>query len=75
LIADNTQNAVSVMGSPERVIMKIQTMDWTNRSPLPSREIRYIYQKVESASANVGIALVPWENGRNLGFLKSGKVK
>jgi biofilm PGA synthesis lipoprotein PgaB len=73
LIAENTRKAVSVMGSPGRVIMKIQTMDWTNRAPLPLREIRYIYQKVESASPNVGIALVPWENGKNLGFLKVKK--
>jgi len=70
LIVENTRNAVSVMGSPDRVIMKIQTMDWTNRVPLPSREIRYIYQKVESASPNVGIALVPWEN-RDLNFIQN----
>ena len=70
LITDNTRNAVKVMGSPERVIMKIQTMDWDSRAELPSAEIRYIYQKVESASPNVGIAIVPWEN-RNFGFLKA----
>jgi biofilm PGA synthesis lipoprotein PgaB len=74
LIAGNTENAINEMGNPARVIMKIQTMDWTNRAPLPSKKIRYIYQKVESASANVGIALAPWENGRNLGFLKVEKV-
>jgi len=73
LIADNTRNAVSVMGSSDRVIMKIQTMDWTNRAPLPSAEIRYIYQKVESASTDVGIALVPWENRSDLGFLSTSQ--
>jgi biofilm PGA synthesis lipoprotein PgaB len=74
LITDNTRNAVKVMGSPDRVIMKIQTMDWDNRAELPTREIRYIYQKVESASPNVGIALVPWESRTDLGFLKLEKV-
>ena len=69
LIADNTRGAISVMGSPERVIMKIQTMDWDTRKELPSEEIRYIYQKVESASPDVGIALVPWEK-RNFNFIK-----
>jgi biofilm PGA synthesis lipoprotein PgaB len=69
LIANNTRNAISVMGSPGRVIMKIQTMDWDSRAELPLREIRYIYQKVESASPNVGIALVPWEN-RVFSFIK-----
>jgi hypothetical protein len=54
--------------------MKIQTMDWDNRAELPTREIRYIYQKVESASPNVGIALVPWESRTDLGFLKLEKV-
>ena len=68
LIANNTRNAISVMGSPGRVIMKIQTMDWDTRKELPSREISFIYQKVESASPDVGIALVPWEN-RNFNFI------
>jgi len=70
LIAANTSKAVSVMGSPGRVIMKIQTMDWDSRAELPSAEIRYIYQKVESASPDVGIALVPWENRSDLGFFR-----
>lgn len=69
LITDNTRNAVKVMGSPERVIMKIQTMDWDTRRDLPSREVSFIYQKVESASPDVGIALVPWEN-RVFSFIK-----
>ncbi|MCK5392066.1 MAG: hypothetical protein KAJ31_06535, partial [Deltaproteobacteria bacterium] len=68
LIVANTSKAISVMGSPGRVIMKIQTMDWDTRKELPSEEIRYIYQKVESASTDVGIALVPWENRSDLDF-------
>ncbi len=70
LIANNTRDAISVMGTPERVIMKIQTMDWDNREELPLREIRYIYEKVESVSPDVGIALVPWEN-RDFSFIKN----
>lgn len=70
LIASNTTNAIKIMGDPARVIMKIQTMDWDTRVPLPEREIRYIYQKVESASPKVGIALVPWGSG-NFSFLKN----
>lgn len=70
LIADHTKGAIEVMGDPNRVIMKIQTMDWDTRANLPEREIRYIYQKVESASSDVGIALVPWEN-RNFNFIKN----
>ncbi len=69
LITDNTRNAGKVMGSPDRVIMKIQTMDWDTRKELPSREISFIYKKVESASPDVGIALVPWEN-RVFSFIK-----
>ena len=72
LIADNTRDAISVMGSPERVIMKIQTMDWDNREELPLREIHYVYEKVESVSPDVGIALVPWEN-RDFRFHKELK--
>jgi len=70
LIIENTKNAISVMGSPNKVIMKVQTMNWDTREDLPMREIRYIYQKVESVSKDVGIALVPWEN-RKFGFIKN----
>ncbi len=70
LITANTENAINVMGDPDRVIMKIQTMEWDTRTPLPQREIRFIYQKVESASKEVGVALVPWEN-RSFSFIGS----
>jgi biofilm PGA synthesis lipoprotein PgaB len=70
LIEDNTQSAIKVMGSTERVIMKIQTMDWGTRRPLPDAEVTYIYHKVGSVSPDVGIALVPWEGGENFSFLR-----
>ena len=69
LIEDNTEAAIKVMGSPGRVIMKIQTVNWDTREPLPNAEVRYIYHKVRSASPDVGIALVPWEKGEDFSFL------
>ncbi|MEM7009182.1 MAG: poly-beta-1,6-N-acetyl-D-glucosamine N-deacetylase PgaB, partial [Thermodesulfobacteriota bacterium] len=69
LIAANTDNATNVMGSPDKVLMKLQTMNWDNREKLPNREIRYIYQKIESSSKDVGIAFVPWEN-RSYKFIR-----
>ncbi|MHA1444748.1 MAG: hypothetical protein ACTSR4_08385, partial [Candidatus Hodarchaeales archaeon] len=69
LIKENTDKAIEAMGSPERVIMKIQTIDWDTSKELSLKQIRFIYQKVEFVSPDVGIALAPWEN-RNYNFLK-----
>ncbi len=69
LIKDNTNKAVEAMGSPERVIMKIQTIDWDTSKELSLKQIRFIYQKVWFVSPDAGIALAPWEN-RNYNFLK-----
>ncbi|MEX0999436.1 MAG: poly-beta-1,6-N-acetyl-D-glucosamine N-deacetylase PgaB [Thermodesulfobacteriota bacterium] len=69
LIKENTDKAIDAMGSPERVIMKIQTIDWNTSKELSLKQIRFIYQKVEFVSPDVGIAIAPWEN-RNYNFLK-----
>ena len=69
LIKENTDKAIEAMGSPERVIMKIQTIDWDTSKELSLKQIIFIYQKVEFVSPDVGIALAPWEN-RNYNFLK-----
>lgn len=69
LIKENTNKAVEAMGSPERVIMKIQTINWDTSKELSLKQIRFIYQKVWFVSPDVGIALAPWEN-RNYNFLK-----
>jgi biofilm PGA synthesis lipoprotein PgaB len=72
LIKENTDKAIEAMGSPKRVIMKIQTIDWDTSKELSLKQIRFIYQKVEFVSPDVGIALAPWEN-RNYNFMKVGK--
>lgn len=69
LIQENTNKAVEVMGSPKRVIVKIQTIDWKSRKDLSLKQIRFIYQKVWFVSPDVGVAIVPWEN-RNYNFLR-----
>ena len=72
LIKENTDKAIEAMGSPKRVIMKIQTIDWDTSKELSLKQIRFIYQKVEFVSPDVGIALAPWKN-RNYNFMKVGK--
>ncbi|MEK6224620.1 MAG: hypothetical protein N2A97_07190 [Thermodesulfobacteriales bacterium] len=69
LIKGYTDKAIEAMGSPERVIMKIQTIDWDTSKELSLKQIRFTYQKVEFVSPDVGIALAPWEN-RNYNFRK-----
>ncbi len=70
LIKSNTINAVGVMGSPERVIIKIQTKQWDTGKDIPLKDIRFVYQKVKAPFAEVGIAVVPWEN-RNYNFIRN----
>jgi len=69
LAIENAEDAISVMGGPEKVIMKVQTLNWDTKKDLPMREVRYVYKKVKSVSPKIGIALVPWEN-RKFEFLK-----
>ena len=70
LIKSNTINAVGVMGSAERVIIKIQTKQWDTGKDIPLKDIRFVYQKVKAPFAEVGIAVVPWEN-RNYNFIRN----
>lgn len=69
LIIESAEDAISIMGSPEKVIMKVQTLNWDTKKDLPMREVRYVYKKVQSVSPKLGIALVPWEK-RKFNFIK-----
>jgi len=57
------------MGSPGKVIIKVQTLNWDTKKDLPMREVKYVYDKVQYVSSQVGIALVPWEK-RKFDFIK-----
>lgn len=61
LIKNITENAIREMGDPKRVIMKIQTINWGNREPIPEEEINATYRSIDSVSPEVGVAFVPWE--------------
>jgi len=69
LIIENTEDAISIMGSPGKVIIKVQTLNWDTKKDLPMREVKYVYDKVQDVSSQVGIALVPWEK-RKFDFIK-----
>lgn len=68
LSIETAEDAISIMGGPEKVIMKVQTLNWDTKKDLPMREVRYVYKKVQSVSPKLGIALVPWEK-RKFDFL------
>jgi len=60
LIKDMSQKALTYTGSPERIIMKIQTLDWKDQKQIPLEEINRVYKTIVSASPNISIAFTPW---------------
>ncbi|HBO85165.1 MAG TPA: hypothetical protein DD641_09435 [Deltaproteobacteria bacterium] len=59
LIERMTKEAVERVGSPSRVIMKVQTVDWSTRKPLPDREVSELLKKISFVD-NVSLAVVPY---------------
>ncbi len=59
LIEKMTREAVERVGSPSKVIMKVQTIDWNTRIPLPDKEIIDLLKRINSVN-NVSLAVVPY---------------
>jgi len=70
LIKTITENAVRGTGDPKKVIMKIQTINWENREPIPEEEIDRMYRAINSVSREVGVAFVPWEGNVDIKLAK-----
>jgi biofilm PGA synthesis lipoprotein PgaB len=74
LIEEVSKRSIREIGDPKKVIMKIQTLNWENREPVPKEEITDTYQAINSVSREVGIAFVPWEGEIDINLAK-GEIK
>lgn len=59
LIADMTVESVKLIGEPEKVLIKLQTIDWNTSRPLANEDVVRLLKKVKGIS-NVSLALVPY---------------
>src|SRR3989338_7550790 len=59
LIADMTYESVKLIGEPEKVLIKLQTIDWNTSSPLANKDVIRLLKKVKGIS-NVSFALAPY---------------
>ena len=55
-------DATRVVGDPRRVLMKIQTVDWSTGKALPDREVADFIRGVKGAGG-VSVAVVPYRAG------------
>ncbi len=59
LIENMTREAAERVGSPSKVIMKVQTVDWNTSRPLPDKEVLELLKRINNAS-DVSLAVVPY---------------
>jgi biofilm PGA synthesis lipoprotein PgaB len=59
LIQKMTKEAVRLVGDPQKVIMKFQTIDWNTSQSLPDQEVIGLLTKVKEVN-NVSLAVVPY---------------
>jgi biofilm PGA synthesis lipoprotein PgaB len=62
LIERMVGDATAVVGSPEKVLIKIQTVDWDTGRPLLNSEVVSFIRSVRS-TGNVSLAVVPYRSG------------
>jgi hypothetical protein len=69
LMDEIVNNAVFMVGKPERVVIKFQVSDWETGSPVPSSELVTLASTVPGLN-RVSIAVVPYRNDISLGGIK-----
>ncbi len=65
VVSETAREAIRIHGAG-RVIMKLQTADWNDGSPVSNFEIEYFLEGIRRVSEDVGIAFAPWEGGVEL---------
>jgi len=68
MIEKMAADAADVAGGPERVLMKLQTVEWDTGEPLPDSEMVRLMRGV-GKTGGIGMALVPYRRGLPLGEL------
>jgi biofilm PGA synthesis lipoprotein PgaB len=59
MIEEMTSNAVNIVGDPQKVLIKLQTVDWKTSMPISSEEIYDILERVGKIKG-VSMALFPY---------------
>lgn len=59
LIEKMTDDAVEIVGKPEKIIMKFQTIDWNTSEPLPDKDVIGLFKRVQGLK-NLSLAVVPY---------------
>lgn len=70
LIEKMTEDAVRLVGEPQKVLIKFQTIDWNTSHPLPDREVTGLLNKIKETN-NISIAVVPYRRDFPFGELGS----
>jgi poly-beta-1,6-N-acetyl-D-glucosamine N-deacetylase len=67
LIEQMANDAVSKVSGPQKVLMKLQTINWNNSQSLPEQDVIGILRKLKEID-NISIAVVPYR--RDFPFMK-----
>jgi hypothetical protein len=59
MIQKMTSEAVRLVGEPQKVLMKFQTIDWNTSQPLPDTEVMELLTKVKEIG-DISLAVVPY---------------
>src|SRR3989338_8339330 len=59
LIEKMANEAVSKVSGPQKVLMKLQTINWNNSQPLPEHDVIGVLRKLKEID-NISIAVVPY---------------
>lgn len=74
MIEQMVRDAVRIVGSKERVLIKLQTKDWKTGEKIGDKELSSVIRAVRSVD-NVSLALVPYRAGLSLNnLLLEGKT-
>jgi biofilm PGA synthesis lipoprotein PgaB len=71
MIAGMVADAVSTIGEPERVLMKVQTIDWKTGEPLEDDEVVRLIRQIKGVR-DVSVAVVPYRGGFPFNALSGG---
>lgn len=72
IIQKMANEAVRLVGEPQKVLMKFQTIDWNTSQPLPDDDVITLLNKVKEAG-NISLAVVPYR--RDFPFEEMGGQK
>ncbi len=74
ILTSMTRDVIAMTGDPDRVLMKVQTLDWHTERPLPAYEIRQVFHAV-LAGGSPGMVYVRGKYPPPLGPVREAFVR